>query len=155
MKKRESRLSVIKNILLTNEVRSQDELLHLLEKDGYDLTQATLSRDLRQLKVAKIANGEGKYFYAITENKNRMNNNIHYANTIVGRGFLSLNFSGNIAVIRTLPGYASSMAYHIDNQSNGEILGTIAGDDTIMLVLHEDAILQSVYDHLKVVLSTF
>ena len=58
---------------------------------------------------------------------------------LMNNGFISLQFSGNIAVIKTRPGYASSMAYDIDNREFGDILGTIAGDDTIMLVLREGA----------------
>jgi transcriptional regulator of arginine metabolism len=62
---------------------------------------------------------------------------------------ISIDFSGNIAVIRTAPGYASSMAYNIDNQANGDILGTIAGDDTIMLVLREMADRHNVARYLR------
>ena len=65
---------------------------------------------------------------------------------LMNNGFISLQFSGNIAVIKTRPGYASSMAYDIDNRESDTILGTIAGDDTIMLVLHEGAMPTAEYD---------
>lgn len=138
MKKKADRLDAIKMIISGKEVGSQDELLKALEDEGFEVTQATLSRDLKQLKVAKAANINGKYVYVLP-------NNIMYKRTnaqstsemLMHSGFVSLHFSGNLAVIRTRPGYASSMAYDIDNRECADILGTIAGDDTIMMVIHE------------------
>ena len=125
-------------IISGKEVGSQEELLKALENEGFEVTQATLSRDLKQLKVAKAANINGKYVYVLP-------NNIMYKRTnaqstsemLMHSGFVSLQFSGNLAVIRTRPGYASSMAYDIDNRECADILGTIAGDDTIMMVIRE------------------
>lgn len=138
MKKKANRLDAIKMIISSKEIGSQDELLQALGSEGFELTQATLSRDLKQLKVAKAASMNGKYVYVLP-------NDIMYKRTgeqsasemLQNSGFISLQFSGNIAVIRTRPGYASSMAYDIDNHESADILGTIAGDDTIMLVLRE------------------
>lgn len=139
MKKKANRLDAIKMIISSKEVSSQEELLQELNREGFEQTQATLSRDLKQLKVAKAASMNGKYVYVLP-------NNIMYkrptdyqtaGEMLVNNGFVSLQFSGNIAVIRTRPGYASSMAYDIDVHDFREILGTIAGDDTIMLVLRE------------------
>ncbi|KAA6347652.1 Arginine repressor [termite gut metagenome] len=140
MKKKQSRLDTIKMMISGKEIGNQEELLQELYKEGFDLTQATLSRDLKQLKVAKAANTNGKYVYVLP-------NDVMYKRptdrkpdeTIVNRGFVSLQFSGNIAVIRTRPGYAGGMAYDIDNSESEDILGTVAGDDTIMLVLREGA----------------
>ena len=112
MKKKANRLDAIKMIISSKDISSQEELLQALDKEGFELTQATLSRDLKQLKVAKAANMNGKYVYVLP-------NNIMYK--------------------RTRPGYASSMAYDIDNRECPAVLGTIAGDDTIMMVLHEAA----------------
>ena len=156
MKKREGRINVIKTIISNHEVGSQEELLQLLDNNGFMLTQATLSRDLKLLKVAKTVNNKGKYVYTLPDASN-MNKNAfkHQVEPIISRGFISLQFSANIAVIRTLPGYASGMAYHIDNQTNGDILGTIAGDDTIMLVLKEGVDYQVINEYLSLILSTF
>ncbi len=140
MKKKANRLDAIKMIISSKEIGSQEELLQALSKEGFELTQATLSRDLKQLKVAKAANTNGKYVYVLP-------NDILYKRTthqsagemMRSTGFVSLQFSRNIAVIRTRPGYASSIAYDIDNRECNHILGTIAGDDTIMLVLDEGA----------------
>lgn len=144
----------IKSIISNREVGSQEELLQLLEAEDYTLTQATLSRDLKQLKVAKAANSLGKYVYTLPDEKIlRVENTRRVSNPILGSSFVSLQFSGNIAVVRTLPGYASGMAYHIDNQDNDDILGTIAGDDTIMLVIREGVEHQTVSDYLSSILS--
>lgn len=140
MKKKTNRLDAIKMIVSSKEISSQDELLQALKTEGFDLTQATLSRDLKQMKVAKAANTNGKYVYVLPNDIMYKRNNIVTASEmLMNSGFVSLQFSGNIAVIRTRPGYASSMAYDIDNRECPAILGTIAGDDTIMLVLHEAA----------------
>lgn len=155
MKKREGRINVIRAIISKHEVGSQEELLQLLDNDGFTLTQATLSRDLKFLKVAKSVNNKGEYVYTLPDNNVNNISSLHKVKPIVSRGFISLQFSANIAVIRTLPGYASGMAYHIDNQTNGDILGTIAGDDTIMLVLKEGANYQDVNEYLALILSNF
>ena len=127
-------------IISSKEISSQDELLQALRLESFDLTQATLSRDLKQLKVAKAANTNGKYVYVLPNDIMYKRNNTETASEmLMNNGFVSLQFSGNIAVIRTRPGYASSMAYDIDNRECPAILGTIAGDDTIMLVVHEAA----------------
>ena len=115
-------------------------LLQALGKEGFELTQATLSRDLKQLKVAKAANMNGKYVYVLPNNiMYKRSNDQSASEMLMTSGFISLHFSKNIAVIHTRPGYASSMAYDIDNRECPAVLGTIAGDDTIMMVLHEAA----------------
>ena len=139
MKNKSSRLDSIKIIISTKEIGSQEELLKELTLEGYNLTQATLSRDLKQLKVAKAASISGKYIYVLPNNTlyKRISESHPIANMPISNGFISLRFSGNVAVIRTRPGYASSIAYDIDNGHIEEILGTIAGDDTIMMILNE------------------
>lgn len=153
MKKKANRLDAIKMIISSQDISSQEELLQALGKEGFELTQATLSRDLKQLKVAKAANMNGKYVYVLP-------NNIMYkrvtdrnaSEMLMTSGFVSLHFSGNIAVIRTRPGYASSMAYDIDNNEFSEILGTIAGDDTIMLVLREGVAISKIRQLLSLII---
>lgn len=138
MKNKNSRLDSIKMIISSKEIGSQDELLQELTKEGFQLTQATLSRDLKQLKVAKAANMNGKYVYVLPNNiMYKRSNTQSTSEMLMNSGFVSLQFSGNLAIIRTRPGYASSMAYDIDNRECDDILGTIAGDDTIMMVIRE------------------
>lgn len=139
MKNKNNRLDSIKMIISSKEIRSQEELLQELCKEGYQLTQATLSRDLKQLKVAKAASISGNYVYVLPNNTlyKRISDMTGTHDGLRYNGFLSIEFSGNIAVIKTRPGYASSLAYDIDNHNFHEIIGTIAGDDTIMLIIRE------------------
>ena len=110
-----------------------------MHKEGFSLTQATLSRDLKQLKVAKAASMNGNYVYVLPNNTmyKRMTEQYSATEMLMVDGIRGIDFSGNLAVIRTRPGYASSVAYDIDTHNIAEILGTIAGDDTILLVLRE------------------
>lgn len=141
MKNKNSRLDAIKIIISSKEIGSQEELLQELTGEGYKLTQATLSRDLKQLKVAKAASMNGNYVYVLPNNTmyKRMTDTTSAKEMLMHNGFVSIEFSGNLAVIKTRPGYASSLAYDIDNLEVHEILGTIAGDDTLMIVLRENA----------------
>ena len=139
MKTKDLRLEAIKMIISGKEVGSQEEVLNELRKEGFTLTQATLSRDLKQLKVAKAASMNGKYVYVLPNEtmSRRSHKPLSAGEMLSNPGFLSINFSGNLGVIKTRPGYASSIAYNIDNSNVPEILGTIAGDDTIIIVLRE------------------
>ena len=139
MKTKDRRLEAIKMIISGKEVGSQEEVLNELRKEGFTLTQATLSRDLKQLKVAKAASMNGKYVYVLPNETmyRRSHKPLSAGEMLSNPGFLSINFSGNLGVIKTRPGYASSIAYNIDNSNVLEILGTIAGDDTIIIVLRE------------------
>lgn len=139
MKTKDRRLEAIKMIISGKEVGSQEEVLSELRNEGFTLTQATLSRDLKQLKVAKAASMNGKYVYVLPNETmyRRSHKPLSAGEMLSNPGFLSINFSGNLGVIKTRPGYASSIAYNIDNSNVPEILGTIAGDDTIIIVLRE------------------
>ena len=139
MKLKSDRIETLKMLISSKELGSQDEVLAALAQEGYAVTQATLSRDFKQLKVAKAASMNGRYVYVLP-------NETMYKRVPTPRmasemlripGYRSINFSGNMGVIRTRPGYASSIAYNIDNGHIDEILGTIAGDDTIFIVIKE------------------
>ena len=139
MKVKNNRLEALRLIISSQQLGSQDELLNALQKEGFKLTQATLSRDLRQLKVAKAASMSGNYVYVLPNET--MYKRVSTPNSIREMmkvpGFISINFSGNMGIIKTRPGYASSIAWNIDNSDIPEILGTIAGDDTIFIVIKE------------------
>lgn len=139
MKIKNSRMEALKMLISSQELGSQEEVLQALAKEGYTLTQATLSRDLKQLKVAKAASMNGKYVYVLPNETmyKRVSSPRSAQEMMMSTGFLSINFSGNMIVIKTRPGYASSIAYNIDNSDIPQILGTIAGDDTIFLVKKE------------------
>jgi len=154
MKGKNNRLDAIKIIISSKEIGSQEELLQELTKEGFQLTQATLSRDLKQLKVAKAASMNGNYVYVLPNNTmyRRMTEQHSVTEMLRLDGIRGIEFSGNLAVIRTRPGYASSVAYDIDNHDFEEILGTIAGDDTILLVLREGVTRASVMSALSLII---
>ena len=139
MKIKNDRLEALRMIISSQELGSQEELLEALKKEGFKLTQATLSRDLKQLKVAKAATMRGNYVYVLPNDTmyKRISTPQSIREMMQVPGFQSINFSGNIGVIKTRPGYASSIAYNIDNSHIDEILGTIAGDDTILIVIKQ------------------
>lgn len=137
MKNRTKRQLAVKQAILKGKISSQDELLHIMKDQGYDLTQATLSRDLKILKVAKVSDPTLGYVYVIPEGASTENHRENTRINFLADGFRDLQFSGNLAVIRTMPGYASSIAAVIDNAEPFEIIGTIAGDDTILLIMRE------------------
>lgn len=151
MKVKNNRLEALRLIISSQQLGSQDELLSALQKEGFKLTQATLSRDLKQLKVAKAASMSGNYVYVLPNET--MYKRVSTPNSIREMmkvpGFVSINFSGNIGIIKTRPGYASSIAWNIDNSDVPEILGTIAGDDTIFIVIKEGVKHQDVVDALS------
>ena len=151
MKVKNNRLEALRLIISSQQLGSQDELLNALQKEGFKLTQATLSRDLKQLKVAKAASMSGNYVYVLPNDT--MYKRVSTPNSIREMmkvpGFVSIIFSGNMGVIKTRPGYASSIAWNIDNSDIPEIIGTIAGDDTIFIVVKEGAKHQDVINALN------
>ncbi len=136
MKIKTQRLNIIRQLIIDHKVGSQEELLNLLDQEGFSTTQATLSRDLKALKVAKRPDIEGGYAYVLPED------NVDKEESGGGEvfpvsGLESIEFSGNMAVIKTRPGFANSIASVIDSHGPYEVLGTIAGDDTILLISKE------------------
>ena len=139
MKIKNSRLEALRMIISSQELGSQEELLSALQKEGFQLTQATLSRDLKQLKVAKASSMSGNYVYVLPNDTmyKRVSTPSKVREMMEVPGFLSINFSGNMGVIKTRPGYASAIAWNIDGSDIPQIIGTIAGDDTIFIVIKE------------------
>jgi len=136
MRERYNRLGVVKELIKSNRIDNQDSLLEMLKEQGFSVTQATLSRDLKMLKVGKISDGWSGYYYALPENDLVSESEKSYIQD-VRRGIISVEFSGNFGVIKTRSGHANSVAMALDVLSLPEILGTLAGDDTIFVILRE------------------
>lgn len=124
---RKERLDTISRIIRTEKIRNQGELLKRLQASGFFVTQATLSRDIRQLKIARVHDGNDTYVYQSTVTLPSAPEEISS----------SLEFSGNLAVVKTRPGYAMGIASDIDASAPQEILATVAGDDTILIIPRE------------------
>ena len=141
MKNRKKRVELMVDIIKNQCIASQEELARRLAEHGYVVTQATLSRDLKMLKTTKVPTDRGTYMYILPDSNTlkdkllasgQLDMNANYQS-----GFVSLAFSGNIAVIKTRNGYAAGLAYDIDMSNAPEILGTIPGSDTIFAVMRE------------------
>ncbi len=128
-----NRQSKIIEIIQKNEVETQDELSALLEKDGFRVTQATVSRDIRELKLTKIPTAGGRQKYAVITDAPE-NLSQKYERVLI-EGFLSMDMAQNILVIKTVSGMASAVCAAIDAMKMREIVGSIAGDDTIMCAI--------------------
>ena len=141
-----SRHMAILKIIKENDVETQYDLARLLQENGYNVTQATVSRDIKLLNLIKVSeNGRQKYVvYANEEN----GNNGKY-NTILKEGFVSMDMAQNILVIKTVSGMAMAVAAALDNMQCDEIVGSIAGDDTIMCAGRTSAEAQSLLARLK------
>lgn len=130
---RSVRLARLRHIIEGRRINSQERLLQHLAEEGFKVTQATLSRDLKYLKVGKIPDGRGGYIYTFSDQSSKVGSDQSLVEDF-RRGYISIEFSGNQGVVKTLPGHASSVAFAIDNLNIREVLGTIAGDDTILVI---------------------
>lgn len=136
VKERLARLKAIKRLIKNNRIASQDELLTYLQRDGFDVTQATLSRDLKLLKVGKVSDGNASYVYALPSDEERAEGEQILVQDFL-RGYVSIDWSGNIVVIKTFGGHADSVSNALDCMNMDEILGTVAGDNCIFACLRE------------------
>ena len=133
MNHKTQRLSIIRKIIRSEYITSQDELIERLEESGVQVTQSTLSRDLKFMQVAKMPHKEKGYIYVLP---NSSHSDISMS-TNLSDNITDIAFSGNMCVLTTKPGYASAISVPIDSKGIHEVLGTIAGDNTILLILRE------------------
>ncbi len=136
MKYKKERIAWIREIIANQNINNQEDLQKALQARGISVTQATLSRDLKQMRIAKVSAPDGGYRYIVTNDKiggEPMKAGISDNSTLVN-GVLNMECSEVLAVIKTTPGLAGSIAYNIDIAALPEIMGTIAGDDTILVI---------------------
>ena len=146
-----ARQTAILSIIEQYDVETQEELAGRLKEMGIVVTQATVSRDIKELRLLKVLSGSGGYKYATADKAE------HGLSERFVRMFrdsvLSINFAGNIVVVKTLAGSANAAAEAIDSMHLPEILGTMAGDNTILVIVHNDAeaaqIVKRFHDMLK------
>lgn len=113
------------------EVETQEELANYLKEAGYQVTQATVSRDIRELKLTKVPTGKGKQKYVVLKQEDTHLGDKYIR--VLQDGFISMDMAQNLLVIRTVAGMAMAVAAAIDALKFKEVVGTIAGDDTIMV----------------------
>ena len=138
----------VKEIVERLVIRTQDELADALRNEGIDVTQATVSRDIKELMLVKVPTGDGSYRYAFPAERNVTVSVARLEKTFQD-SVLAMDSSGNIIVLRTLPGTAQAVAYVLDNVRWPEIIGTVAGDDTIFLVVKPESAVEHVKERLE------
>ncbi|MEI6876201.1 MAG: ArgR family transcriptional regulator [Spirochaetota bacterium] len=139
MNDRYDRLKTSRDIIRQKRVDSQELLLGLLEDLGHSVTQATLSRDLKYLKVGKISDGRSGYYYAVPSDEEQQESERHYVQDFM-RGYVSLDWNLTTVVVRTFSGHSDSVSLAIDNMGLEEVLGTIAGRDNVVFVALRDGV---------------
>lgn len=134
------RQTKILELIQKHDIETQEELSAYLTKDGYQVTQATVSRDIRELKLTKIAMDNGRQRYAVLSDADT--GMAEKLVRVLREGFVSMDYAGNILVIKTVSGMASAVGAAVDAIKLSEIIGSIAGDDTLMCVIRteEDAV---------------
>ncbi len=137
-----NRHAQILQLIKSSDIETQEELTLRLKEKGLDTTQATVSRDVKELKLIKVAGDNGKYKYAVKNTDSEIKVSAKFR-TILEETVIRIDVSTSIAVIKTFPGMAQAAASAIDNMNWEEIVGTIAGDDTIFIALKtaDDAVL--------------
>ena len=136
----------IRDIITNNEVETQDQLVDKLKSAGVDVTQATVSRDIKELHLIKVPLPDGRYKYSLPQ--------VHKFNTedklrrMMADAFISIDSAGYFIVLKTLPGNAHAVGSLVDNLSWDEMLGTICGDDTCMIICRDETVTQEVKERL-------
>ena len=136
-------LGIIKN----QEIETQEELSNELKKEGLNVTQATVSRDIKELRLIKILTKNGKYKYATLNGQDNILTDRLVK--IFKNSIISIDYAGNILVMKTLTGSAQAAAAAIDAVGLEEVIGTIAGDDTIFLAIRDIDKMEDIIEHFK------
>ncbi|MNJ39843.1 Arginine repressor [compost metagenome] len=126
----------IREIIANQEIETQDELVESLRQSGFQVTQATVSRDIKELMLIKVPTDEGKYKYSMPTAQRY--NPVQKLQRALVDSFVSIDHTGNLVVIKCLPGTANSVAVLIDNMEWSDLLGTICGDDTILMICRNE-----------------
>ena len=148
---KKERQEKIREIIENYKIDTQDELIKKLKENGFSATQATMSRDIKDLKLTKISDGINGYYYVFP---NTMSvSDINKLNASLTNLIISVTNAMNIIVIKTHAGMAQAVATGIDNIKSEEILGCVAGDDTIIVVTNSTDIAQSIGARIKVMMS--
>ena len=130
------RHNAIIELISRYEIETQEDMISRLAELGYDVTQATVSRDIRELKLSKMMTSHGAYRYVRPQQENEKTTS--KLNNAVADSITSVEYSGNIVVLKTVPGLAMAVASGIDSMELSEVLGCIGGDDTIMIVTRNE-----------------
>lgn len=136
----------IRDMIANREIETQDELVDLLKEAGYNVTQATISRDIKELHLIKVPLQDGRYKYSLPADQRF--NPIQKLHRALADAFVSIDGASHFLVMKTLPGNAHAIGSLLDHLDWTEILGTICGDDTIMILCREETMREVVKNRL-------
>lgn len=140
----------IRELIRDNEIETQDELAKLLNAEGFSVTQATVSRDIRQMSLNKIPKKNGGFKYALLSSSEIVLSDKYIR--VLKDGFVSMETAQNILVVKTVAGMAMAVAAAIDAMNLERIVGSIAGDDTIMMAIKTSEDAEKVYEEIMSVI---
>lgn len=143
---KKNRHEALLSLIEKEEVGTQDELLQKLNELGYKVTQATVSRDIKQLKLIKVPGKSGQYRYACASNEVEDRSGKYHS--ILTHSVVSVNYAGNIAVIKCYSGMAQAACAAVDSLNPENVVGTLAGDDTIFLLCKNEESAQELKDYI-------
>lgn len=143
----------ILELIAKYEVETQDDLMDMLKIDGYKVTQATISRDIRDLDLVKITTPDGAYKYIVSSASTTGSGNANVMKNPIVDTVISITCAQNIIVIKTNPGMAQAVGLFVDRMHDGDIVGCVAGDDTIIIVTLNNDTAAKVSEKLKNILS--
>ena len=138
----------IREIIIERAVETQEELAEALREAGFSVTQATVSRDIKEMHLMKVPAADGCYRYALPTEPSKFNPETKLQR-LLNDVFVAIDSAENLIVMRTLPGNAHAVAWLFDALDWGELLGTVAGDDTILLVTRSRAAAEAVVERIK------
>ena len=143
---KKARQNKIADLIQRHDIQTQEEMILRLEESGYPVTQATVSRDIRELGLVKGLSPRGIYRYTLPQSKEGAGSRFTAA---VTEFITSVDYAGNIVVIKTYPGHAGAVATCVDSMNMSEVVGTIAGDDAIFIVVRQAESASAMCDKLK------
>lgn len=123
---------IIREFISTHDIETQEELVSLLEKSNIHITQATISRDIKELRLIKVPTATGSYKYSLPADLKY--NPLQKLENFISEAFTGIDEAGNLLVLKTIPGYANAIAVLIDQIDWNDIVGTVCGDDTILII---------------------
>ena len=140
------------SLITRYEIETQEELIGMLYKEGFQVTQATVSRDIRELKLTKVLTGRGSYRYTVSSS-NENGPSIKFNRALIN-SIISVDYAINNIVIKTYPGLATAVATGLDSIDSNDILGCVAGDDTIIMVVKSENSAKNISTRIHALLDT-
>ena len=148
-----NRQKQILSLISEHEITTQEELIEKLRESGYNVTQATVSRDIKQLKLIKIAGENDTYKYAVSGNENVVAVNAKYTNILM-ETVTEIDYAGHLVVVKTFNGMAMAAGAAIDAMKWSGVLGCIAGDDTVFIAARSELTAKEICDRISVIITS-